>query len=141
MPRLIPLAFTALMLTAAPVLAPAWAQETPDAATNAQSNFNRNIPQGLKGNLSEAEINAYQTRLDAAQTPQERNAIHQELQRAHQERQQMREQKIKPKKPENNAKGPKAPDDATKRKLNAPNMPHMGNSGGNGGGNGGGKKK
>lgn len=136
MRRFIPLALAALMLAAAPILtlAPtaALAQDTTDAATDAQGNFSRDIPKGLKSNLSEAEIDAYQKRLDAAQTPQERNAVHRELQRTNQERQQIHEPKVKPKKPEKEAKRPKAPDDATKRKLNAPAIPNMG---------GGGKKK
>lgn len=139
MRRLIAIPLAALMLAALPIIAPALtaalAQDATDAATDAQGNFSRDIPKGLKSNLSEAEIDAYQKRLDAAQTPQERNAVHRELQRTNQERQQIHEPKVKPKKPEKpekEAKRPKAPDDATKRKLNAPAIPNMG---------GGGKKK
>src|SRR3989339_1152096 len=98
MRRLIPLALAALMLATTPVMTAALAQDTTDAADDgtgdstgddgldAQGNFSRNIPEGLKANLTEQEIADYQARLDAAQTPQERNAIRMELQRTNQER-------------------------------------------------------
>jgi len=53
---------------------------------DADGNFGRNIPDGLKDMLTEPEISAYQARLNTAATPQERNAIREELQRVNQQR-------------------------------------------------------
>jgi hypothetical protein len=92
------------MLATAPFIAPSMAQDatdpvvetdttnddavdgTTDDAVDADGNFSRQIPEGLKANLTEQEIADYQARLDAAATPQERNTIRQELQRTNQER-------------------------------------------------------
>ncbi|MCR4378385.1 MAG: hypothetical protein NUV50_09890 [Rhodospirillales bacterium] len=178
MRRLIPITLTAVLLATAPVLAPAVAQDATDPApdgtasedTDAQGNFSRNIPEGLKANLTEAEIAAYQARLDAAQTPQERNAIRQELQRTNQERHLAKVQANKQEQPQDksqkgffenmrddfkdvvsgkaakDAKAAKASDDANKKRLDqdATNGKAGGkssNKGGNSGGNSGGKNK
>jgi len=106
MRRIIPLALSGLLLAAAP----AFAQTAEDPNTDpeleveaavegepageeqvgeeqdAQGNFSRKIPEGLKANLSEEELADYQARLDEAATPQERNEVRRELQRMNQER-------------------------------------------------------
>ncbi len=71
-------------------------------------NFSREIPEGLKKNLSDEDIAEYQARLDAAETPQERNEIRRELQRkakeSHLEKVQMKKEEKKEKKKEKREK-------------------------------------
>ena len=101
MRHLLPIALMSLMFASAPIMTPALAQDAADPAveddaatedaaneepTDVEGNFSRQIPEGLKANLTEQELADYQARLDAAQTPQERNTIRQELQRVNQER-------------------------------------------------------
>ena len=104
MRRLLPLSLISLMLATAPFITPSMAQDaadpvvesdatsedaadgTADDTVDADGNFSRQIPEGLKANLTEQEIADYQARLDAAATPQERNTIRMELQRTNQER-------------------------------------------------------
>lgn len=57
-----------------------------DGEDEADGNFSRQIPEGLKAGLSEEELDGFQSRLDGAETPQERNEVRRELQRLSQER-------------------------------------------------------
>jgi hypothetical protein len=88
---------------------PAFAQDNTDPVpndtvsedTDADGNFSRIIPEGLKTELTEQEIADFQARLNAAATPQERNAIRMELQRTNQERHQEKVQATQQKQPQN----------------------------------------